>query len=219
MEAPPCPRSVSTTRTQQGQVTRGDGYYKFDLNFSQAACPSAANYLIAITTPGPAFVDGGSQIIPPSSNASTAPFSVPTCPGSAVPTRYAATAQHCEVQRSEFPPPPSVLARTAGTRYHAHLTLANNQMPGSSQLFNNHIAVDPVLAGAVAITKTTPSLSVSRGQLVPYEITVRNTLGSPLDQLSIIDRFPAGFRYVDGSARIDGTPVEPTVDDQRTRLR
>jgi uncharacterized repeat protein (TIGR01451 family) len=199
--------------TQQGQVTRGDGYYKFDLNFSQAACPSAANYLIAITTPGPGFVVGQSQIIPPNSDASTAPFSVPPCPGSAA-DAVSATAQHCEVQRSEFPPPPSVLARTAGTRYHAHLTLDDTQMPGTSQLFNNHIAVDPVLAGTVAITKTTPSLHVSRGQLVPYEITVRNTLGVPLDQLSIIDRFPAGFRYVEGSARIDGAPFVPTLDGQ-----
>jgi uncharacterized repeat protein (TIGR01451 family) len=207
------PSSCFDDPNQQGQVTRGDGYYKFDLNFSQAACPSAANYLIAITTPGPAYVDGGSQIIPPSSNASTAPFSVPTCPASAV-DAIAATAQHCEAQRSEFPPPPSVLARTAGTAYHSHLTLSNAQMPGSSQLFNNHIAVDPVLAGAVAIIKTTPSLNVSRGQLVPYEITVRNTLGTTLNQLSIIDRFPAGFRYVEGSARIEGTPVYPTVDDR-----
>jgi uncharacterized repeat protein (TIGR01451 family) len=105
-----------------------------------------------------------------------------------------------------------VLARTTGTRYHAHLTLANTQMPGSSQLFNNHIAVDPVLAGAVAITKTTPSLNVSRGQLVPYEIILRNTLGSTLDQLSIIDRFPNGFHYVEGSGHIDGVPVEPAID-------
>ena len=197
--------------TQQGQITRGDGYYKFDLNFSQATCPSAANYLIAITAPGPDFVNGQSDIIPPSSNALTAPFSVPACLGSAA-DAVPATAQHCEVQLSEFAPPPSVPARTAGTSYHMHLFLDDTQMPGSSQLFNNHIAVDPVLAGILAITKTTPSRNVSRGQLVPYEITVRNTLGVPFGPLSIIDRFPAGFRYVEGSARIDRVPVEPTVD-------
>jgi uncharacterized repeat protein (TIGR01451 family) len=198
---------------QQGQVTRADGYYKFDLNFSQTACPSGAGYLISIGASGPNFVDGGSQIIPPSSDASTAPFSVPTCPGSSA-DAIAATPQHCEAQRSEFPPPPSVLARTAGTSYHAHLTLDDDQMPGSSQLFNNHIAVDPVLAGAVAITKTTPLQSVSRGQLVPYEITVRNTLGIALDDLSIVDRFPVGFRYVEGSGRLEGAAVEPVVDER-----
>jgi uncharacterized repeat protein (TIGR01451 family) len=198
---------------QQGQVTRADGYYKFDLNFSQGSCPSGASYLISIGTSGPDFVNGGSQIIPPSSNASTAPFSVPTCPGSSA-DAISATPRHCEAQRSEFPPPPSVLARTAGTNYHAHLTLDDNQMPGSSQLFNNHIAVDPVLAGAVAITKTTPLQSVGRGQLIPYKITVGNTLGVTLDDLSIIDRFPVGFRYVEGSGRIEGVAVEPMVDDR-----
>jgi uncharacterized repeat protein (TIGR01451 family) len=53
---------------------------------------------------------------------------------------------------------------------------------------------------------------VSRGQLVPYEITVGNELGVAIADLGIVDRFPAGFRYVEGSARIDGVPVEPTVD-------
>ncbi len=199
--------------TQQGQVTRGDGYYKFDLNFSQAGCPSGADYLISISAPSVGFVDGQSQIIPPISSAATAPFSVPSCPGSAADS-IAATAEHCEAQPSEFPPPPSVLARTSGTNYHAHLTLDASLMPGSSQLFNNHIAVDPVLEGVVAITKTTPSIHVSRGDLVPYEITVRNTLGSLLDPISIVDRFPAGFRYVEGSARIDGVSVEPTIGDR-----
>jgi uncharacterized repeat protein (TIGR01451 family) len=105
-----------------------------------------------------------------------------------------------------------VRARTPGTRYHVHLMLDGSQVPGSSQIFNNHIPLDPVLDGAVAITKTTPSLNVSRGQLVPYEITVRNDLGADLPDLSIVDRFPAGFSYVEGSARVDGVPIEPTVN-------
>ena len=85
-------------------------------------------------------------------------------------------------------------------------------MPGSSQIFNNHIPLDPELSAALAITKTTPLLNVTRGQLVPYTITVNNVGEMPLLQdVSIVDRFPAGFRYVPGSARIDGVPAEPTV--------
>ena len=52
---------------QQGQVTRSDGYYKFDLNFSDPACPSGGNYLIAVAAPGSEYVAGYSQIIPPTS--------------------------------------------------------------------------------------------------------------------------------------------------------
>ena len=165
-----------------------------------------------MTSASPDLVDGPSQIIPPTSDASTAAFSVPACPGTAADALPVTTAQHCEVQSFEFAPPTSVPARSAGTVHHTHLSLDSSQVPGSSQLFNNHLAVDPVLSGALAITKTTPSLSVSRGQLVPYEIKVRNTLAVPLTDLEIVDRFPAGFRYVPGSGRIDGVAIEPTVD-------
>src|SRR5262245_1326840 len=206
----PLPALCFDDPAQQNQITRGDGYYKFDLNFTDPACPSGGGYLIAIAVPGAGFTAGYSQLIPPTSSPSTAPLSVPTCPGSAddaVPS----TLQYCEATASEFAPAPAVPARTAGTKYHVHLTLDSSQVPGSSQIFNNHIPLDPVLTGAIALTKTTPSDNVSRGQLVPYEIILSNTLGVDLQDVSIVDRFPAGFRYIEGSARIDGVPSEPTL--------
>ncbi|MDH3214320.1 MAG: OmpA family protein, partial [Myxococcales bacterium] len=196
---------------QQGQVTVGDGYYKFDLNFSSAACPSGGSYIIGIAGAAAGYANGFSGIIPPITDASTTPLSVPTCPGS-VDDAVPATAQHCEVQTSEFAPPSSVAARTPGTNFHTHLVLDSSQMPGSSQLFNNHLAMDPVADSAVAISKTTPSMNVMLGQPVPYEITVRNQVAVDLLDLSIIDRFPAGFRYVKGSAKLDGVAIEPTID-------
>ena len=102
--------------------------------------------------------------------------------------------------------------RTPGTNYYVHLTLDDSFVPGSSQIFNNHIPLDPQLNAALAVTKTTPLLDVTRGQLVPYTITVRNVGEMPLLQdVRVVDRFPAGFRYVPGSARIDDKPAEPTV--------
>ena len=64
-----------------------------------------------------------------------------------------------------------------GTEYHLFLTLDDTRIPGTSQLFNNHIPLDPRLDGAVAVTKTTPSVNVTRGELVPYVITVTNSYG------------------------------------------
>jgi uncharacterized repeat protein (TIGR01451 family) len=81
-----------------------------------------------------------------------------------------------------------------------------------SQIFNNFIPIDPELNGAVAITKTSSLPIVTRGSLVPYTITVTNVYGSPLYDISIIDRFPPGFKYVSGSARLDGTPTEPQIN-------
>jgi len=195
---------------QQGQVTLAGGHYKFDLNFSGAGCPSGGAYLIAVEAPGSTYVAGYSQLIPPTSGPATPPFSVPSCPGGAD-DAVPGTAQHCEAQPSEFAPAPAVPARSAGTTHHVHLTLDDSQPPGSSQLFNNHLPLDPNLDGAIAISKTTPMLNVTRGQLVPYVISVGNQYGAALTDVTIVDRYPAGFTYVQGSAQLDGVPAEPTV--------
>ena len=213
----PLPPGCFDDAAQQGQVTLADGYYKFDVNFSDPACPSGGDYVIAVTAPpGANYVAGYSQIIPPTSDASTTAFSVPGCPGSPADTR-AGTGLYCEVQPSEFAPAPSVLARSAGTTHHVHLMLDGSQTPGSSQAFNNHIPLDPQLEGSVAISKTTPLLNVTRAQLVPYVITVNNVAGLLLTDVTIVDRYPAGFSYVAGSALLDGVPTEPAIAGRELR--
>jgi uncharacterized repeat protein (TIGR01451 family) len=135
---------------------------------------------------------------------------VPSCPGSAN-DAIAATTQYCEAQTSEFAPGTAIPARSTGTNYHVHLMLDGSRSPGSSQIFNNHLPLDPDLSGALAITKTTPLLNVSRGQLVPYVITLSNLSALALPEVVIVDRYPAGFTYVPGSAQLDGVPLEPAV--------
>src|SRR5262245_6991858 len=201
----PLPTTCFDDPAQQGQITQG-GYYRFDFNFSDPACPSGGSYLIVVTAPTSNYVAGESLVIPPSSNASTAPFSVSACPTDALPA-----VPYCEAQTSEFAPPSSVAARSPGTRYYLNLTLDGTTVPGSSQIYNNHIPLDPQLTGAFSITKTTPLLNVTRGQLVPYTITINNVIGASLQGEQVVDRYPAGFRYVPGSARLDGQPAEPTV--------
>jgi uncharacterized repeat protein (TIGR01451 family)/fimbrial isopeptide formation D2 family protein len=196
---------------QQNQVTTLNGFYKFDLNFSDGACPDGGAYLIEVTPPASGYLNPPSRIIPPSSDAGTAPFSIPTCPGGtddAVP----GTAEYCEATIFPAVPPLSAQPGTAGTVYYLHLILDDGILPGHSQVFNNPIPLDPELDGAVAITKTTSTLNVTRGALVPYTITVSNVFGAPLNDIRIVDRFPAGFKYVADSARLDGDPAEPQID-------
>jgi len=195
---------------QQDQVTLANGYYKFDINFSDPACPAGANYALRVAPPGGNFVDGVSEVIPPTSDLTTTPFNVPLCPASAN-DAIIATNMHCEAQASEFAPTTSVRAGTVGTAYHMHLTLDDSQLPGSSQLFNNHVPVDQDLGGAVSITKTTPMFNVTRGQMVPYVITISSSFGIDLAGIGVIDRFPAGFRYIEGSARFDDAELEPAI--------
>jgi uncharacterized repeat protein (TIGR01451 family) len=209
--ASPLPAGCFDDAAQQGQVTLANGYYKFDVNFSDPACLSGGDYIIDVAVPpGTTYIAGYSQIIPPASDPSTAAFSVPACPSSpddVIPS----TAQYCEVQPSELAPTASVPARSAGTIHYVHLMLDDSRSPGSSQIFNNHIPIDPELAGSIAVSKTTPLLNVTRGQAVPYVITVNNTAGLLLTDVTIVDRFPPGFNYVEGSARIDGVPTEPSI--------
>ena len=195
---------------QQGQVTLANGYYKFDMNFSNPACPSGGAYAIEIVPPGTNYVSGVSEIIPPTSGRSTLPFDVPACAGLAV-DAVPGTSQHCEAQVSEFAPAATITARSNGTTYHTLLRLDDSQSPGSAQLFNNHLPLDPRLGGAVAVTKTTPLINVSRGQMVPYVITVSNSFGVDLQDVVVLDRFPTGFRYVEGSARFDDVKTEPVI--------
>jgi uncharacterized repeat protein (TIGR01451 family) len=207
----PLPAACFDDAAQQGQITLADGYYKFDINFSDPACSSGSDYLIGVTPPpGTNYVTGYSQIIPPASSPSTAAFSVPACPGSASDV-IPGTSQYCEVQPSEFAPAASVQPRTAGTNYYVHLLLDGSQIPGSSQIFNNHIPLDPQVLGLLTVTKTTSAVNVTRGQLVPYTITANNHSGQLMSDVTIVDRLPAGFSYIKGSALVDGVPTEPMV--------
>ncbi|HEY5985712.1 MAG TPA: SdrD B-like domain-containing protein, partial [Streptosporangiaceae bacterium] len=192
---------------QQDQVTTANGFYKFDLNFSDASCPAGGGYLIEATPPATGYMSAPSWIIAPASSDNTAPFPVPACPGDALPA-----VPYCEVVASAAVPPPSVPPGTAGTVYYLHLLLSNGTVPGESQVFNNFIPLDPVLDGAVAISKTSSLTNVTKGTLVPYTITVKNVYGAPLSDIGIVDRFPAGFKYVAGSARLDGNPAEPLIN-------
>ena len=106
------PASCFDDPAHQNQVTLASGWYKFEINFNDPACPSGGNYLIGVSVPGGGYVAGYSQFIPPISGPATAPFAVPSCPGSAN-DAIAATAQHCEVQTSEFAPATSMPARSA----------------------------------------------------------------------------------------------------------
>ena len=202
----PLPGTCFADPDQQGQATAPSGWYKFDLVFGPS-CPDGGAYVIEPRVPaGGDFEDALSQLIPPRTDATTAAFSVPTCPGAAGIDAILSTNAHCEARAdADVPSEPT---GDPGTSYFLHLTLGST-LAGTNQLFNNAIPIDPVLGGAVSIRKSTPEIDVSRGSLVPYEIVVGNTLTGALDDLEVVDRFPAGFRYVEGSARIDGVPTEP----------
>jgi uncharacterized repeat protein (TIGR01451 family) len=211
----PLPTTCFDDPAQQGQVTLSSGYYKFDLNFSDPSCPSSGDYLIQVTAPASGYFQGLSKVIPPTSSDGTSTFSVPTCPGSsadAVPS----TTNYCEAQASDLQPGTQLSCGSGNCAYYLHLTLAQDSiLPAASQIYNNHIAIDPMLDTAIAITKTAALINVTRGGFVPYTITLRNTLGAALQNLNVVDTFPPGFKYVAGSGRVDGQKSEPAMNNMQ----
>jgi large repetitive protein len=208
----PLPAGCFTDPAQQGQVTQSGGHYKFDLNFNDPSCPSGGDYLIQATPPASGFMGGVSKLVPPVSSDATAAFTLSACPGSAA-DAVPGTAGFCEAQASYLAPAISV-TEGAGMKYYLRLALDSAE-PGYSQIFNNHLALDPTLDTAITITKTAGLVNVTRSQLVPYTITLSNTLTVPLRNLSVVDTFPPGFKFVAGSSRMDGQKIEPVMNTRQ----
>lgn len=174
------------------QTTGPSGMYQFLLlNPAPGGCPGSGTYTLAVVQPG-GYLPPNSTIIPPAAGAYT-----PTTGGT-----------------DAIQPQPGAPVGAASTLYYTSfvLTLSGNAATSSSNVVNNHIPLDPVLGGAIALTKTTPLVNVSVGQLVPYTITARNTLSAALSNIDLRDTLPPGFKYKPGSATLDGVALEPTVN-------
>lgn len=179
------------------QVTGANGAYQFLL---LPGAP-AGSYALTVTPPNGTYNPiQPSSIIPPCAG----PLSVGGAPDPLLVSVY-----------NGAPPTSAIESCTAGGESTAYF-LSFVLTPGlSANVVNNHIPIDPILEGAIEVTKRTPLTNVTRGGLVPYVVTARNTLSGTITGIAITDRVPAGFRYREGSATIDGVPVEP---EQNGRL-
>ncbi len=65
--------------------------------------------------------------------------------------------------------------------------------------------------GALVLTKSSPLVNISAGQSVPYTITAKNSLSTPVQNSTVTDLMPAGFRFYAGSGAINGKKINPTV--------
>ena len=160
-----------------------------DLN---AAGPGALTYVT-----GTATINGSVTGVTVTGNVITVNYSAtygPLAPGGTIDLRFRATLG-------------STLA-TGTTVTNTGVVTWNNPSQTASASVSVLLDIPP---GALTVSKTTPLLDVTRGQLVPYTITVTNVLTGLVRGVALVDSFPAGFRYVKGSARLDDVPAEPTV--------
>jgi uncharacterized repeat protein (TIGR01451 family) len=191
------------------QTTGADGFYQFLLN------PTAPNgdYTLTVTTYPAGYLPLPSTMIP-------------VCAGTLV--VGAGPPNPALIQNSNLAPAIGVTAHnpvacegiviggSATTQYFSTLNLT---IGTSANVVNNHIPLDPILGGAIVMTKTTPLQNVSKGDLVPYTLTATNTLAATLSNIDIQDQIPPGFKYKTGSATLDddcsgplaAAALEPTV--------
>jgi uncharacterized repeat protein (TIGR01451 family)/fimbrial isopeptide formation D2 family protein len=170
-------------------VTGSEGLYYFPVLFGQGA--PDGNYTITVSPPptySPVFP---STIIAPQSGAY-----IPANPGTVNP-----------VAANAGPP-----QNGDSTTYYLALQLTSADDP----VVNNHIALDPILQGSVALAKTAGKKNAAIGDFVPYTVQIQNTISAIITPLTLQDVIPAGFRYVKGSARVNGASVEPGGDTTLT---
>jgi uncharacterized repeat protein (TIGR01451 family) len=152
-----------------------DGFYQF--LFSPNA-PASCTFGITVTPPsGYSFQ---STAIPPTPG----PLNAPGGPTAVFPVQPQAAA-------------PSGPVGTATTYY---LSLVSGS--AGANVIHNHIPLDPLLPAAIGLTKTGDKSVAEIGDSVRYTITVSVLSGALPRQTTVVDRLPAGFTYIPGTAMV-----------------
>lgn len=157
-----------------------EGFYQF--GFGPAA-PARCEFQLSVTPPGGyAFV---STLIPPQA-------------GSLSPAGSGG-ANHAVQPNTQAP----TGAVGSATQYYLGLFAGS----ATAAIVHNHLPLDTAVATGLAISKTGDRQTAEIGDTVQYTITVRQTAGSALRAVNVIDRLPRGFTYIEGTARADGRAV------------
>ncbi len=164
-------------------LTGPDGFYKFLLSGDPAA-PKSCSFKLVVTSP-PGYKPAPSALIPPKP-----PLATPAAPGifNVQPQKPAPTGNQ-------------------DTSYHLTLTLGLSHQ----EVFNNHIPLDPMVAGSLQMSKTGDKRVVQIGDTLLYTVTVSQSAGDPTAQVTVRDRLPLGFTFVPGTVRVDNVLVPDPV--------
>lgn len=186
------------------QTTGSSGQYQFLLT----PTAPAGVYTLKVTSPG-GYLPGLSGVLPPcEATLTVAPVPNPALvqvsatPPAANATVHAANACANSTSSAAF------ASGATGTQYYVNFNLTPG-LGGSANLINNHLPLDPVGSEVVSIVKTAAKTHVTRGDLVPYTLRIRNNLTGPLLNLDVVDALPPGFKFREGSATLDGQSVTP----------
>ena len=156
-----------------------DGFYKFLLSGDPTA-PKSCQFRLVVEPPL-GYKPPPSGLIPAGGALKT-----PAGPGI------------FEVQPQK--PPPSGTQST--TYYYSFLIGLNHQ-----EIFNNHLPLDMLIPGKLALTKQGDKRLAEVGDTVLYTITTRLLEGDPVAQATVRDRLPAGFTLIPGTVFVNNKPA------------
>jgi len=156
------------------------GFYQFLL-----APGAPASCAFGLTVTPPAGYVAPSLAIPPTAG--------PFAPGGAVGSVVAVQPQAGA---------PTGTPGTA-TTYYLALTLGS----GTAGVVHNHLPLDPELPLSLALSKTGDKARAEVGDSVRYTITVAMPNGPRPRQTTVVDRLPAGFTYIAGTATVNDRPI------------
>ncbi len=184
------PRSAIAAATLGGYSVSGsgiamtvgpEGFYQF---LAAPAAPASCNFGLSVTPPtGYLFA---SSAIPPTAG----PLSPPGGAGAVFAVQPQATAPSAD-------PGPA-------TTYYLALALGS----GTAIVVHNHVPLDPAAIGALTLTKTGDRSVAEIGDSVRYTLTVTQAPsgGRPV-QTTVVDRLPAGFTFIPGTATVNDVPI------------
>ena len=195
------PAACFVAPAQQGQVTGADGAYRFDIiPGADPLCPvGETEYRIAIVAPA-GYQGAPSTAIPPQGGT----LDATTCPIDAVP------GGSCQVNSQATAP-----GIADATIYYLAFLLAS----GDPHVVHNHIPLDPIVIPAgIELTKAADRLVAKAGERIVYTLVARNGDAVDATPITLSDLMPAGFRYVDGSATVDGIAAVPVINGREARF-
>ncbi len=170
--------SVSGDRISM--TTGPDGFYQFLL---APAAPASCTFALSVTPP---------------STYSFASTAIPPTAGPLVPPGAAGSVYAVQPQAGA----PTGTSATA-TAYYLLVTTGS----AGANVVHNHIPLDPTTPGSTVLRKTGDRSVAEIGDSVRYTLTLNLVSGARAAQNTVVDRLPAGFTYIAGTASVNGVPI------------
>ncbi|WP_163265819.1 DUF7507 domain-containing protein, partial [Chelativorans alearense] len=85
----------------------------------------------------------------------------------------------------------------------------------SSDPSTSTITTPVAVASDVSVAKIAGLRQIRRGERAPFTIRITNHANRDVGSITVTDTLPSGFRYVEGSATVDGVAATPVVNGLR----